>query len=178
MSKTFPYQIYHLDHQGLIQLERELARGEIDPESEQAAAVSAYKSLMSNRPRYDPTIRENFGSKERSLEEAIEDQRRDVERMEDEKLLRKIKSASNLLSLGFYKKVADVDADTAQHAIDATTSINSRWYLVHTKKVVPTEHAGRSTESYDLIQRFDEWFLKMPLGFVDVQEQDYATKLV
>lgn len=178
MSKIIPYQIYHLDHQKLIQLERGLGRGNIDEASQEAAAVAAYKSLMSNRPRYDPTIREYFGSRERTLEEAIEDQKRDVEKMEDEKLQRKIKSCGELLELGFYKKVADVDADTAQLAIDATTSINSRWFVVHTKKVIPTAHACRSTESYDLIQRFDEWFLKMPLGFVDVQEQDYATKLV
>lgn len=176
MNTIFPYQVYHLDHKRLIQLERGLVNQTTD--SAGAAAVSAYKSLMSNRPRYDPTIREHFGSRDRSFQEAVDDVTRDESKMNAEKLARKITSCKDLIEMGFYQKVADVIADTAQLAVDATTSINSRWMIVHTKKVVPTEYALRSTDSYDLIQRFDEWFLKMPLGFVDLQEKDYATKLV
>jgi hypothetical protein len=176
MSKAYPYSIYHLDHDQLIALERKVRSGE--GSEEDASAVQEYTGLMSNKPRFDPTIRENFGSRTRSLEESVDDVKRDVDKINETKLSRKVSSAMSLFERGFYIKVADVDADTAQDAIKATTSVNHRWMVVHNKKVMPAERAWRSTDSYDLIRRFDELFLKMPLGFIDLQEGNYARELV
>lgn len=176
MSKVYPYAIYHLDHDQLIALERKVRSGE--GSGDDASAVREYAGLMSNKPRFDPTIRENFGSRTRSLEESVDEVKRDVDKINEKKLSRKITSAKWLFEKGFYVKVADVDADTAQDAIKATTSVNHRWMLVHNKKVIPAECAWRSTDSYDLIRRFDEHFLKMPLGFIDLQEENYARDLV
>jgi len=176
MSIVYPYVIYHLDHDQLIALERKVRSGVgLD---EDAEVVREYTALMSNKPRYDPTIREYLGSRTVTLEESIDNVSRDLVKINEQKLRRKIASAKALLERGFYIKVADVDADTAQEAIKLTTSVNHRWMLIHSNKVVPDEHAWRSTDSYDLIQRFDEHFLKMPLGFIDLQEGMYARDLV
>lgn len=176
MSKIYPYKILHLDHEGLIALERKINAGA--PVDQNIEAVTDYKGLLSNKPRYDPTIREHFGSRYKSLEESVEDVKRDVGGLNAEKLARKVAAANSLLEKGFYKEVAQVDSKSAQEAVMATISVNKPWMSVSTKKVVPSEDAWRSTESYDVIQRFDEFFLKMPLGFVDLQEGTYARELV
>jgi hypothetical protein len=176
MSKVYPYTIHHLDHDQLIALERKVRLGE--GSEKDASAVQEYTGLMSNKPRFDPTIRENFGSKTRTLEESVDDVKRDADEINETKLRRKASSAMWLFERGFYVKVADVDADTAQDAIKATTSVNHRWMVVHNKKLIPAEGAWRSTDSYDIIRRFDECFLKMPLGFIDLQEGNYARELV
>tara|TARA_R110002072_G_scaffold303138_1_gene495407 strand:- start:19511 stop:20041 length:531 start_codon:yes stop_codon:yes gene_type:complete len=176
MGVVFPYSIYHLDHKHLIFLERKIKAGEGD--ENEILAVKCYEDLMSNRPRYDPTIRQTFGSRIRSIEESIEDVKRNLDNLNTEKIMRKASSAIELMKLGFYIKAADVLADTAQDAIKLTTSINKRWMLSESKKIEPTINAWRSTDSYDLIQRFNSRFLKMPLGFIDLQEGSYATELV
>jgi len=176
MNKVYPYTIYHLGHDLLIALERKVRSNEAT--NEDAVVVQQYTDLMSNRPRFDSTIREALGSRTHTFEESVDNVRRDIDLINQKKLKRKVDSATALMERGYYFKVAYVDADTATDAIKATTSMNKRWMVVHTKKVVPTERAWRSTDSYDLIQRFDERFLKMPLGFIDMQAGKYATNLV
>lgn len=176
MKKIFPYKIYHLDHELLIALERAVKAGETSDQD--IKAVQVYKELMSNKPRFDPTIRKCFGLKEKTIEDVVGDIQRDLVKIEKTKLNRKIISAGKLLEQGFYKLVADVDMPTAKAAILATTSINKEWMFKPSKKVIPTEIAWRSTDSYDVIQRFDECFLSMPLGFIDLQKGDYVNELI
>lgn len=108
----------------------------------------------------------------------MEDIKRDVNELHAKNLARKVAAANSLLERGFYTGVAQVDSKCAQEAVMATTSVNKPWMNIGTKNVVPSDQAWRSTESYDVIQRFDEFFLKMPLGFVDLQEGTYARELV
>lgn len=176
MNKILPYKILHLDHETLIAIERKVRGGQgVDEEVE---IFEAYKGLMSNLPRIDPSVREYFGSRHVSMEEKIRDYKRDPAQIAADKLSRKVKSALKLIDAGFYKVVAEVDSKSAQDAVFLTTSVNMPWMDKPNKKVVPTEIAWRSTDSYDVIQRFDENFLKMPLGFVDLQEGIYASDLV
>lgn len=176
MKKIHPYSIFHLDHEYLIALERKVGSG-LGADDE-VRAVEEYTSLMSNKPRHDPGIRDYFGSRTRTFNESVDEVKRDVDKINAMKLARKVASAKELMTRGFFIKVAEVDSDTAQDAVNFTTSVNHRWMLVHGKKVVPDDRAWRSTDSYDVIKRFDELFLKMPLGFVDMQEGNYARDLV
>lgn len=176
MTKVYPYKILHLDHDALIAIERKVKAGE--GTSEDAEIFQIYKGLLSNLPRFDPTVREHFGSRHVSMEEKIRNHKRDPEQIKSEKLNRKVNSALKLVEAGFYKVVAEVDTKTAQDAVMLTTSINIPWMYKTNKKVVPADIAWRSTDSYDVIQRFDEYFLKMPLGFVDLQDGLYARELV
>lgn len=176
MSTVYPYVMYHLDHRALITMEHKIRRDQAT--AEEQAIVRDYIDLMSNRPRVDPSIRESFGSVYKTLQESIDDVKRDVEAMNVQKLVRKAACAKRLLEAGVYIKVADVVAATALEAIELTFSVTHRWMLAPSNKVVPTEQAWRSTEPYDVIKRFDEFFLKLPLGILDMQESKYAQTLV
>ncbi|MFA0809529.1 hypothetical protein [Microbulbifer epialgicus] len=176
MSKIYPYTILHLDHKMLIGLERKISTENL--EEWEVQAVEDYKRLLSNRPRYDPTIREHFGSRYKTMEESIEDAKRDVLKMNSQRLSRKVDAANSLIEKGFYKEVAKVDSVCAQKAVKATTSVNHPWMAHKDKNVLPLKQAWRSTDSYDVIRRFDELFLKMPLGYVNLQERVYADELV
>jgi len=173
MKTEFAYTVYHVNHIRLLALER--TGGDTDDEK---MAAKDYQSMMSNLPRHDPSIRNTFGSETRTLAESIEDKNRNLKQMNDRKLQRKLGCAERLFKLGYYIEVASVDLPTGQEAVTATTSVNERWWLIDSKVVRPQNEPWRSTDSYDIVKRFHEYFFKLPLGFVDLKEKAYAESLV
>lgn len=170
---VYPYTIFHLDHQLLLKVERSQSAN-----ADYAEMIKRYRALMSNRPRVDMGLREHFRLGRKSLAETIEDIHLDNDGMAERKTTRKAASAIYLLKQGFYKPVAQVDAVCAQKAIMETISVNRLWMLQTKKHVKVLDAAWRSTESYDIVKRFDEYFLKMPLGFIDLKTRSYSSELV
>lgn len=175
MSKIYPYAIYHLNHDLLMSLTRKSVDS-IDEEELKAAI--AYKKLMSNLPRNDISIKEEYCSKHDLMLEAIEGKKIDMESVSKKRMETKIASALQLFKAGYYEKVADVDSKTANEAVKLTTNISKYWSMNQSKNVFPTVMTEKSTGSYDLIARFDEYFLKMPLGYIDCQNKRYSDELV
>lgn len=180
MSKVYPYTIYHLKHDSLRELERKL-HGK-SPKTEKAIkleqAVKQYINLTSNLPRIDKSIEKLYGSKLYSFEKEVEKQMEDVEKINKTKNKRKADAAKKLLDMGLYEKVAEVDAKVSEDAICMTTSINHPWYATKNKHVKALPAAQRSTETYDIVFWFDEPYLKMPLGLIDIQKGDYTNEAV
>lgn len=175
MSKIYPYTIYHLDHHLLMELSRK--KKESIDEGEQNA-VGYYKKLMSNLPRNDISIKEEYCNKHELMLEAIKEEKIDANACSRLRMENKVSSALQLFKAGYYIKAADVDSGTANEAVKLTTNISKHWSINPDKKVSPAIITDKSTTSYDLIARFDEFFLKMPLGFIDCQKKGYADGLV
>lgn len=173
-----PYQIYHLQNELLDKLERSS-----DRTKNEDLAVAAYIRLTSNQPRIDRTIKKSFGFNPLTVDEIVNDKVNTPEKINDEKRLRKVEATTELMSLGYYEKVAEVDAETAREAVHLTSNINQYWCLSANNKidcVVDCFVNGflRTTTSYDVIDRFGKRFLYMPLGIIDLQSSEYSDELV
>lgn len=173
-----PYQIYHLKIELLCELELSTNRTKNED-----LAVAAYIRLTSNQPRIDRTIKKSFGFNPLTVDEIVNDKINTPEKINEEKRLRKVEAASELMSLGYYEKVAEIDAETAREAVHLTSNINQYWCLSENKQidcVVDCFVSGflRTTTSYDVIDRFGKMFLYMPLGIIDLQTTEYSDELV
>lgn len=177
MSAFFPYTIYHLGHEELLRI-NQLPQDELM--KEQIQAKTAYQHLLSNRPRADISVYKTFSrsivevvEKEREFEQA--DKQNEVKQQLFE---RKVKSVKMLFKMDYYVPVANVESDTAEQAIEMCSNINQVWYLKPHKKINILPDAHRSTSHYDIIQRFDEYFLMMPLGIINLSKSKWADELV
>lgn len=175
-----PYTVYHLKHNELIKLEglNKESRSE-----EQEAAVKAYVGLTSKLPRIDRVLKQSFGLNPLSMEELIEQKQETDEKNNAIKLDRQIQSSLMLLKLGYYEKVAAVETETAKEAIHQTMNINSYWRHSKNKNLdilnkTTGENLTRSTQTYDIVDRFGEKFLLMDLGTIDMKAGVYANELV
>ncbi len=143
-----------------------------------AEVVAAYRGLMSSHPRLDPSVRAVFGGRKVTAWPTVGDVQRDRAALALQRLQRKAECARRLFGAGHYVKVADINTVTAQEAIRLTVSLNHPWTIGCGKAVAPKPGVWRSTEPYDVIMRFDEPFLYLPLGFLDLQTGNYADSLV
>lgn len=173
-----PYRILQLDIEELLYVERNGAIGEIEEE-----ALKEFINLTSNLPRIDRSIRNAFGLNKLTVEERINDTLQSEDEINKIKLERKIKAALRLKELGYYRAVAEVKTETGIEAVHLTMNINKYWSLLPDARVkcinlVPNGHYLRSTYSYDIVERFGDPFLLLPLGIVDLSLREYTNELV
>jgi len=176
VTANIAYTIYHLDHERLLAIQRGLSKNKVS--GLEAEASEQYKNLLSNLPRIDASIKREFGPRQLSEDQRIEKLNEDKEKLVLEKLNRRISAMKWLFKNRFYKEVCHSNHKHAQEAIRATTSVNSRWWLIHDNRVNPIGEPWRSSGRYDLVKRFDEYFGLFAFGFVDLQENKYAEELV
>lgn len=170
-EKYWPYTVMFLDHHKISQnLERQLSDGQ------KVGAV--YHALLSNLPRFDASLIAIFGSKMSAVDDKDQDNEKLLAAQTTERNQRKVASSKLLLANGYYRLAAKVEADCGWQAIINTMSINQYWFLLNVSTVDVHEHLFRATEIYDLISYFDEQYLFMPLGFLNVGTSEYATQLV
>lgn len=154
-EKQYPYVVYHLDRERLDALEKQPCS------NQEKVWFDQYLAMLSNAPRIEDDQLEEYklaASKER--------------------MKRKCESCKALMAAGLYQKVCSIDSKTAVDAIEMTNDINEVWYRKKRKGVVVHTEHPRSTTNYDVIERFGRAFLCMPLGFIDIEEQVYASGIV
>lgn len=151
-GKQYPYVVYHLDRERLDNIERHGGT------KEESMFLKWYLAMLSNSPR----------SKHTDLKESRESH--SMERMN-----RKCESCLQLMGAGLYKKVCSVDTKTAAEVVEATTDINEIWFRKKKNKFELHDDQPRSTQHYDIIKRFDTPFIWMPLGFINLEKQQYET---
>jgi len=177
-ERVFPYTIYHLDHEALLKLERESSHSELS--NQENEIVKCYVDYTSNKPRVDSKIDEIIEGRYRNTDLERQNIKREIALANNEKVRRKAISALKLMKFGMFIKVAQVDAVTANDAVYMTisTTVNKGWMFSSNKNIKPYDEAWRSTETYDVVMRFDDMFIKMPLGYIDVTEKKYAESTI
>ena len=169
MSKhEAPYTFFHLN------------LDELNTTDEGKAQI---KALVSTHPRVDPTLSKAFPSEIYSkLPLKPEDREVVLNKLVEEyaqvRKLRVHKTAAELLSSGLYVEMAKVNAANASLARHKTISINNFWWDKADKEVEVTGSPSRSTDAFDMVRRFDEFFLVLPLGYMDMATGEYCNEMV
>jgi len=98
---------------------------------------------------------------------------------DDNGLKRLSEACKRLFDEGAYIKAADINAKDIQEAKLATQSAYlSQWSLKQTNKLVPTLNSIRDTSSKDIVQSFDDLYLLMPIGYVDLSTGEYVRRQI
>jgi len=176
MSKEYQYRIYHVERERLMALEREGRNNNLGEQN--CEVVRQYIILTSNRPRRDSTVSKCFKLGTKTIDEMAEEIDFDEHKLLQDKMKAKVSAAKFLVNAGFYKEVGRVAADTADEACLMTMSVHQEWYLKKNANVLPLQGAWRDTASLDVVAWFDEFFLKMPLGYLSFERGMYAEELV
>lgn len=191
-ERVYPYHVFLLDHELLRHVETlllaagEREKGELvlgnqslGTVEEAKRIVDVYRSLMSNGPRNDPTIRKIYGVQAIGLEEAIDEELKQDEAPLISLTSRKATAALELFEKGFYTEFARIDAECADDVMAiANGQVVPYWRDVKSKDYEVISINARNAGNYDLIVRFGRPFLKMSLGYIDLQEGVYASELV
>ena len=180
-ERPFPYHIHLLDHDLLIDLERQVERGKVDVGDleEARTVVSFYRQLLSNSPRRDHSVRLVYGVQNVGMDEAVENELRKDEDLTAQRTGRKAEAALWLYRKGYYSKSAEVNAECADDVMAlASGRIDRHWLTSRDKNVRAIDPTARNAGSYDLVVRFGKPFMKMSLGYIDLEAGIYAENLV
>jgi len=146
---SHPYVLHFLDHAQLA---------EIDASD---AMHGPYCDLL--RSKVDPVLFEH-----------IEDPVERATAVDQFRMKRRVEAAVMLFKNGAYRKVAGITTTTGQDASRVATSVNIPWWIVAKAPVTYYTTPDRGLGSFDIVFRFDEPFLKMPLGYIDMQRRAYV----
>lgn len=176
-GQVYPYRMWHLQTTRLIELERKYKESPESLTELEQEAVQKYIALSTNAPRYDAKVTGLYAPYKSRLELEREKLQAEQAISSGKKTRTKVDAAQWLLDNKFYDEVARINALSSHEAIWATTSVNEHW-SAKKRRGMKTLMVSRSTKSYDILQRFDEYFLKMPLGLVNMESKKYSMRLV
>jgi hypothetical protein len=167
-----PYTLYQLDRKRLLELRYQPNRTSVEED-----VIKCYDGLFSNMPIYDKEASEILEGKVLLQEDKVQ---KLMSKNEDIRNFRKQKCAKWLYKAGFYTKAASAKTVCASDFILATQShYETSWWESPHPLVTPAPGEHRNTMMYDIIRRFDEYFLKLTVHYIPlVGEPVYAEELV
>lgn len=146
------YVVLHLDTTKLKTLKENLALGESVTEDDQMAVDQWFKMRVPSANAKNKDTVEGV--------KAVDDLPRT-----------RAKAYATLSGMGFYTKVATVEAADKMSAYRMTTNFKGIWYLSDSVEINTGENKTlRETNTNDVIMDADNPFLVMPLGFIDINE--------